>query len=143
MARTCEYLLLLDQVAAYDTASCSDVPKYEFPGWVPPTELKLETLEAVDKKSLHHPSRGVLGEIYATAIAGNDVTSSVLYIVGVTSTLAGQLSPICMLLAGCVLYLFKAIIGEVGVGGDSVFHSRFLTGRVRDSSEWRRVQSSS
>mmetsp|Transcript_26416 Transcript_26416/g.86841 ORF Transcript_26416/g.86841 Transcript_26416/m.86841 type:complete len:680 (-) Transcript_26416:600-2639(-) len=91
-----------------------DVPKYEFPGWVPPTELKLETLEAVDKKSLHHPSRGVLGEIYATAIAGNDVTSSVLYIVGVTSTLAGQLSPICMLLAGCVLYLFKAIIGEAG-----------------------------
>ena len=77
-----------------------DVPKYEFPGWVPPSELKFETLEAVDQKSLHHPSRGCLSEIFATAIAGNDVSSSSLYIVGVTSTLAGQLSPICLLLVG-------------------------------------------
>lgn len=91
-----------------------DVPKYEFPGWVPPSELKFETLEAVDQKSLHHPSRGCLSEIFATAIAGNDVSSSSLYIVGVTSTLAGQLSPICLLLVGFVLYLMKAVAGEAG-----------------------------
>jgi len=91
-----------------------DVPKYEFPGWVPPSELQFETLEAIDQKSLHHPSRGCLSEIYATSIAGNDVTSSSLYIVGVTSTLAGQLSPLCLILVGCVLYLIKAVAGEAG-----------------------------
>ena len=91
-----------------------DVPQYEFPGWVPPSELKFETLEAVDQQSLHHPSRGSLSEIFATSIAGNDVTSSSLYIVGVTSSLSGQLSPLCLLLVGCVLYLIKAVAGEAG-----------------------------
>ena len=91
-----------------------DVPTYEFPGWVPPSELKFETLEPVDQNSLHHPSRGCLSEIFATAIAGNDVTSSTLYVVGVTSTMAGQLSPLCLLLVGLVLYLIKAVAGEAG-----------------------------
>lgn len=91
-----------------------DMPQYEFPGWVPPSELKFETLEAVDEKTLHHPSRGCLSEVFATSIAGNDVTSSSLYIVGVTASLSGQLSPICLLLVGAVLYMIKAVAGEAG-----------------------------
>jgi len=46
---------------------------------VPPSELKFETLEPVDSATLHHPSRGSLSEIFSTAIAGNDFSSSVLY----------------------------------------------------------------
>ena len=92
---------------------CSDVHRFEFPGYVPPTELKFETLEPVDKKTLHHPSRGTLNEIYATAICGNDLTSSVLYVIGVTATLAGQLAPLCLITVGLVLYLFKSVYGEV------------------------------
>lgn len=88
--------------------------RFEFPGYVPPAELKFETLEAVDRKTLHHPSRGTLNEIYATAICGNDLTSSVLYVIGVTTTLSGQLAPICLISVGLVLYLFKSVYGEVG-----------------------------
>jgi len=37
--------------------ACSDAHRYEFPGWVPPNELKFETLEPVDRNTLHHPTR--------------------------------------------------------------------------------------
>jgi hypothetical protein len=95
------------------------VHRFEFPGYIPPSELKFETLEPVDRKTLHHPSRHTLNEIYATAICGNDLTSSVLYVIGVTTTLSGQLAPLCLLAVGLVLYLFKSVYGEVrtvGVG---------------------------
>ena len=92
-----------------------DVHRFEFPGYVPPSELKFETLEPVDRKTLHHPSRGTLNEIYATAICGNDLTSSVLYVIGVTTTLAGQLAPLCLISVGLVLYLFKSVYGEVRI----------------------------
>jgi hypothetical protein len=89
------------------------VHRFEFPGYIPPSELKFETLEPVDRKTLHHPSRHTLNEIYATAICGNDLTSSVLYVIGVTTTLSGQLAPLCLLAVGLVLYLFKSVYGEV------------------------------
>jgi hypothetical protein len=92
----------------------SDAQRYEFPGFVDPSRLQFETLEPVDRSTLHHPSRGCLNEIYATAICGNDLTSSVLYVIGVTATMSGQLAPICLLLVGLVLYLFKSVYGEVG-----------------------------
>jgi len=37
----------------------------------------------------------------------------VLYVIGVTTTLAGQLAPICLISVGLVLYLFKSVYGEV------------------------------
>jgi hypothetical protein len=55
-----------------------------------------------------------MNELYATAICGNDLTSSVLYVIGVTSTMSGQLAPLCLLLVGFVLYLFKSVYGEAG-----------------------------
>jgi hypothetical protein len=63
--------------------------------------------------------RGTLNEIYATAICGNDLTSSVLYVIGVTSTMAGQLAPLCLLIVGFVLYLFKSVYGEVRTSHDT------------------------
>jgi amino acid transporter len=38
----------------------------------------------------------------------------VLYVIGVTATMSGQLAPICLLLVGLVLYLFKSVYGEAG-----------------------------
>uniref|UniRef100_A0A7S0ESQ3 Amino acid permease/ SLC12A domain-containing protein n=1 Tax=Hanusia phi TaxID=3032 RepID=A0A7S0ESQ3_9CRYP len=91
-----------------------DTHRYEFPGFVPPSDLKFEMLDPIDRATLHHPSRGTLNEIYSTAICGNDLTSSVLYVIGVTTTMAGQLAPICLLIVGFVLYLFKSVYGEAG-----------------------------
>jgi hypothetical protein len=98
----------------------SDTQRYEFPGFVDPSRLQFETLEPVDRATLHHPSRGCLNEIYATAICGNDLTSSVLYVVGVTATMSGQLAPLCLFIVGLVLYLFKSVYGEVRVLFDGI-----------------------
>jgi len=91
-----------------------DAPRFEFPGWVPPADLKFETLDPVDRDTLYHPSRGCLNEVYSTAICANDLTSSVFYVVGVTASMSGQLSPVCLIIVGLILYLFKSVYGEAG-----------------------------
>jgi amino acid transporter len=49
----------------------------------------------------------------ATAISGNDITSSVLYVVGRCTFVAGKLAPISLVLVVMVLYLFRDIYTEV------------------------------
>ena len=36
-----------------------------------------------------------------------------LYTIGVTATMSGQLAPVALILVGFVLYLFKSVYGEV------------------------------
>ena len=55
-----------------------------------------------------------LGQWHATAIAGNDITSSSLYVVGALAGTAGQMAPVCSLLIVLVLYAFRRIYAEVG-----------------------------
>lgn len=54
-----------------------------------------------------------LDEFRATAISGNDISSSVLYVVGRCFIFAGKLAPFSLLLVVMVLYLFRAIYTEV------------------------------
>ncbi len=54
-----------------------------------------------------------LSELTATAICGNDITSSVLYVSSLTIIAAGQYAWISLLIVACVLYLFRKIYGEV------------------------------
>lgn len=58
-----------------------------------------------------HPK---LGQWASTAISGNDITSSCLYVSGLCAATAGRLAPIALLAVGMMLYLFRAIYGEVG-----------------------------
>ena len=55
-----------------------------------------------------------LDQLRATAIAGNDISSSCLYAAGITVQAAGILAPVSTLLVVLVLYLYRAIYGEVG-----------------------------
>ena len=111
-----------------------DSKRYEFPGYVPPSDLKFETLDPVDRSTLHHPSRGTLNELYSTAICGNDLTSSVLYTIGVTATMSGQLAPVCLIIVGFVLFLFKSVYGEVWPLSDtSSLLQPHASARVTDS----------
>lgn len=55
-----------------------------------------------------------LGEWSSTAICGNDITSSCLYVSSLAVIYAGVLAPIVLLLVGFTLYLFRKIYGEVG-----------------------------
>eukprot|EP01103_Thecamoeba_quadrilineata_P011775 TRINITY_DN2884_c0_g1_i1.p1 TRINITY_DN2884_c0_g1~~TRINITY_DN2884_c0_g1_i1.p1 ORF type:complete len:664 (+),score=130.79 TRINITY_DN2884_c0_g1_i1:66-2057(+) len=54
-----------------------------------------------------------MNQLLATAIAGNDITSSIFYTIGVCTTAAGFLMPISMCLVVLVLYLFRDIYAEV------------------------------
>jgi amino acid transporter len=54
-----------------------------------------------------------LSELHATAICGNDITSSCLYVSALTIVYAGQYAWLALLIVAAVLYLFRNIYGEV------------------------------
>ncbi|CAN0089415.1 unnamed protein product, partial [Ectocarpus sp. 12 AP-2014] len=85
---------------------------WEFPGWGshftmnPPPGLALST------PSKDHGGHEKLGEWYATAISGNDILSSVLYVTGLVTGFAGWLSPVCLLMVAGILYLYRQAKGQ-------------------------------
>ncbi|QHS56405.1 APC family permease [Mucilaginibacter sp. 14171R-50] len=54
-----------------------------------------------------------LNELQATAISGNDISSSCLYVSALTIAYAGQYAWISLLVVALVLFLFRKIYGEV------------------------------
>lgn len=54
-----------------------------------------------------------LGQLASTAICGNDITSSCLYVSALAVAYAGRLAPVCLLLVAGTLFLFRSIYGEV------------------------------
>ena len=58
-------------------------------------------------------SKKKLGELSSTAICGNDISSSVLYVSALAIGFAGQYAWITLLIVAVVLYLFRKIYGEV------------------------------
>ncbi|WP_458626072.1 APC family permease [Winogradskyella sp. PC D3.3] len=54
-----------------------------------------------------------LNELAATAISGNDISSSVLYVSALAIAFAGQYAWITLLIVSLVLFLFRKIYGEV------------------------------
>ncbi len=59
------------------------------------------------------PAHPQLGQWYATAICGNDITSSCLYVAAICTAFAGKYAPFCLLAVAGLLYLFRRIYGEV------------------------------
>ena len=57
--------------------------------------------------------RGGLKQLAATAICGNDITSSCLYVSAFAIISAGKWAPVALLMVAAVLYLFRYIYGEV------------------------------
>lgn len=55
-----------------------------------------------------------LGTWQATAICGNDITSSTLYVAALCALQAGVLAPVALALVAALLYLFRGIYAEVG-----------------------------
>ena len=54
-----------------------------------------------------------LGQWLSTGICGNDITSSCLYVAGISAYYVGALAPIVLLLVALVLYLYRKIYTEV------------------------------
>jgi len=88
----------------------AEVP-WEFAGWG--TAEKLESLPKLPEQSTLHPGHK-LGQWSATAICGNDITSSCLYVSALAGAAAGPLAPIILAAVAGVLFLFRKIYAEVG-----------------------------
>src|SRR3989338_847252 len=79
------------------------------------------TINANPDDHMHSPDAGEeeerphvkLDEYRATAISGNDISSSVLYVVGRCFVFAGKLAPFSLMLVVMLLYLFRNIYTEV------------------------------
>ncbi len=54
-----------------------------------------------------------LNQLEATAICGNDISSSCLYVSGLAIVYSGQYAWISLLMVAGVLFLFRKIYGEV------------------------------
>jgi len=63
--------------------------------------------------SPEQPGHKKLGQLAATAICGNDITSSCLYVSALATMAAAHLSPFSLLIVAAVLYLFRKIYAEV------------------------------
>ncbi len=59
------------------------------------------------------PEHAKLGEWEATAICGNDISSSCLYVTALALSFAGPIAPICLAMVAGVLWLFRGIYAEV------------------------------
>ena len=89
------------------------IETFEFAGWGRAeriTDLAPEG-SAAPVSAAAHPTLGVWR---ATAICGNDISSSVLYVSALCAAQAGALAPIVLLAVAGVLYLFRKVYGEVG-----------------------------
>ncbi len=54
-----------------------------------------------------------MGQLAATAICGNDITSSCLYVSALAIIYSGKWAPLALLLVSGVLYIFRSIYAEV------------------------------
>mmetsp|Transcript_28525 Transcript_28525/g.47457 ORF Transcript_28525/g.47457 Transcript_28525/m.47457 type:complete len:723 (+) Transcript_28525:146-2314(+) len=89
---------------------------HDFPGYgsydvrtTPPQSDILIIGETLDQKE---KNKVFLKELEATAISGNDILSSTFYVSGLVTLSAGKLAPLCLMLVGFVLYLFRGIYHE-------------------------------
>ena len=70
-----------------------------------------ETIET-DEQPLKSVHKHKLNQWMATAISGNDITSSTFYVTGLAVASGGVWAPVCMLLVAGTLRLFCSIYGE-------------------------------
>ena len=75
------------------------------------TETSVE--DSTPRTHIAEHKKGGLGELAATAISGNDITSSCLYVSALAIVYAGILAPVVLLVVAGVLYLFRSTYAEV------------------------------
>jgi len=99
---------------AATSAGATASEPWEFAGWGKARRIRDLPVGALVLKRLDQPHKHTLGTWRATAICGNDITSSVLYVSALCAAQAGVLAPLVLLLVVGVLYLFRRVYAEVG-----------------------------
>jgi amino acid transporter len=92
------------------TATPGGTP-WEFAGWG--RAVRIDDLRD-ERRARQRRPQDKLGVWKATALCGNDITSSVLYVSALAAAQAGPLAPVVLLAVSAVLYLYRAIYAEVG-----------------------------
>lgn len=92
-------------------SSLEDTKSPNFAGWGNHEHL---VFEADEMTAVYPRSHVKLGEWKSTAICGNDITSSCLYVSALCAIYAGPYAPISLVIVAIVLYLFRRIYAEVG-----------------------------
>jgi len=82
---------------------------WEFAGWG--TARRLDNLPSVP---VHAHKETLLGTWASTAICGNDITSSCLYVSALCAAQAGIYAPLVLGIVAAVLFLFRWVYAEVG-----------------------------
>ena len=88
-----------------------ELDSFDFAGW---GESRIITDLSASDDPLPRRRAAPLGTWHATALCGNDITSSVLYVSALCAVYAGPLAPIVLLVVSGVLYLFRKVYAEVG-----------------------------
>ncbi|MEO7963298.1 MAG: APC family permease [Gemmatimonadaceae bacterium] len=84
---------------------------FTFAGWGEARRIVDLEADPVPESPARHPH---LGAWKATALCGNDITSSALYVSALCAAQAGALAPVVLLIVSGVLYLFRRVYAEVG-----------------------------
>lgn len=93
----------------------TEPPSYwEFPGWGTAEHIEMFGAEPVTVHPIDSAPSHRLGVWKATAICGNDITSSCLYVAALCAIYAGPYAPLALALVAVLLYLFRKIYAEVG-----------------------------
>ncbi len=87
---------------------------WEFAGWGRAERIVDLGRTHLPITRLDQPQKHSLGAWRATAICGNDITSSVLYVSALCAAQAGALAPIVLVIVALVLYLYRKVYAEVG-----------------------------
>jgi amino acid transporter len=87
---------------------------WEFAGWGRAERLSDLGVEPGLESGAVPRRRGKLGAWFSTAICGNDITSSCLYVSALCAAQAGRYAPIVLAIVVGVLYLFRKVYAEVG-----------------------------
>jgi amino acid transporter len=85
----------------------------EFAGWGTVEQFE-DAAGPVEVTRLDSGTEHKLGEFASTAICGNDITSSCLYVAALATLYGGKYGFICLALVAGMLYLFRNIYAEVG-----------------------------
>ncbi|MGB5694467.1 MAG: APC family permease [Polyangiales bacterium] len=87
---------------------------WEFAGWGTSQRLTGLATSELPFTRLDQAQKHLLGTWRATAICGNDISSSVLYVSALCAAQAGALAPIVLLIVAAVLFFYRKIYAEVG-----------------------------
>ncbi len=100
--------------AAGPEGASAEPESWEFAGWGTAERITDLPRDGIKIRRLDQARKGHLGAWASTAICGNDITSSCLYVSALCAAQAGVYAPVSLAVVCAVLYLFRGVYAEVG-----------------------------